>query len=188
MRRQLLPALVALACAISAPAFAAHWNVDYTKSRLGFTAQWSGEAFSGTFKRWNADIDFDPADLAHAHVSVTIDLASEASDEPDFDSGLKGAQGFDTLRFPTARFVTKSFTAKSPTSYVTEAVLTIRGISRDITLPFAMTISGRTAHANGTTHVMRTDFGVGQGEWAQPTPVSHDVTVTIDLTATRAGS
>jgi polyisoprenoid-binding protein YceI len=119
---------------------------------------------------------------------VTIDLASEVSDEPDFDSGLKGAQGFDASRFPTARFVTKRFTAKSPMSYVAEAVLTIRGISRDITLPFTLTISGRSAHMNGTAHLSRTDFGVGQGEWAQPTPVSHDVTVSVDLTATRAGS
>jgi polyisoprenoid-binding protein YceI len=164
---------------------AAHWTVDYTKSRLGFTAQWSGEPFSGEFKRWNADIDFDPADLAHARVAVTIDLASEASDEPDFDSGLKGAEGFETLRFPTARFVSKSFTAKAANTYVAAATLAIRGISRDIALPFTLTISGHTAHMAGTAHVIRTDFGVGQGAWAAPTPVAHDVAVTVDLAATK---
>jgi polyisoprenoid-binding protein YceI len=48
-----------------------------------------------------------------------------------------------------------------------------------------MTLSGRTAHVTGTAHVLRTDFGVGQGEWSASSPVSHDVTITVDLNATR---
>src|SRR5439155_1316523 len=98
---------------------------------------------------------------------------------------LKGAEGFETSRFPTARFLTKTFTRKSENTYATEGTLTIRGISREIALPFTLVLSGHTAHMTGSAHVLRTDFGVGQGDWATPTPVSHDVTVTIDLTATR---
>ena len=177
------PAILALAA--TSPALAAHWNVDYAKSRLGFTVLWSGEPFSAQFRHWNADIDFDPKDLAHARVAVNVDLASEASDEPDFDSGLKGAQGFETSRFPTARFIVKSVTAKSGNNYIARGMLSIRGISHDVALPFSLTISGNTAHMAGTAHVIRTDFGLGQGEWATPTPVAHDVTVTVDLTATK---
>ncbi|HEX4079996.1 MAG TPA: YceI family protein [Rhizomicrobium sp.] len=171
--------------AAASPAGAAHWSVDHARSRLGFTVQWSNEPFSAVFKHWNADIDFDPTDLAHADVSVMIDLASEASDEPDFDSGLKGAQGFQTTQFPAARFVATHFIRKSANSYEANGTLTIRGISRDVTLPFSLAIAGRTAHMTGTAHVLRSDFGVGQGEWSSSTPVSRDVTVTIDLTATR---
>ncbi|HLY05591.1 MAG TPA: YceI family protein [Rhizomicrobium sp.] len=184
MKRLAFCAAAAFALSV-APACAAHWRVDYAKSRLGFTVQWSGEAFSAQFRHWDADIDFDPADVAHARVAVTVDLASEASDEPDFDSGLKGAQGFETSRFPTARFVVKTITAKPGNGYVANGTLNIRGISRDVALPFSLTMSGDTAHMVGTAHVLRTDFAVGQGEWAAPTPVSHDVTVTVDLTATK---
>jgi polyisoprenoid-binding protein YceI len=184
MKRHDILVLIATSLAAS-PAGAAHWTVDYAKSRLGFTAQWSGEPFSADFKRWNADIDFDPTDLAHSQVAVTVDLASEASDEPEFDSGLKGAQGFETSHFPTAHFLTKSFTAKSADGYVAAGTLTMHGMSRDIVLPFTLAILGRVAHMKGTAHVVRTDFAVGRGDWAAPTPVSHDVTVTIDLTATK---
>lgn len=170
---------------VAAPVRAAHWNVNYARSKLGFTVAWSGEAFSAQFRHWNAEIDFDPQDPAHARVAVTVDLASEASDEPDFDSGLKGAQGFDTSRFPAARFLVKSITAKFGNNYVADGTLSIRGVSREVSLPFSLTISGNSAHMSGTAHVMRTDFGIGQGEWAAPTPVSHDVTVNIDLTATK---
>jgi polyisoprenoid-binding protein YceI len=179
-----LVTLFALVAAAS-PACAAHWNVNYAKSRLGFTVQWSKEPFSAVFKHWNANIDFDPADLAHADVSVMIDLASEASDEPDFDSGLKGAQGFQTAQFPAVRFVATKFIRKSADSYEANGTLTIRGISRNVTVPFSLAIAGRTAHMTGTAHVLRSEFGVGQGTWSAPAPVAHDVPVNVDLVATR---
>lgn len=178
------PAFAALALFVAAQtAIAAPWNVDYAKSRLGFTVEWSNEPFSARFRHWTAEIEFDPADLAHAHVTVMVDLASESSDEPDFDSGLKGAQGFETSQFPAARFETTRFARASADSYVADGTLTIRGISRPVTLPFRLSLSGSTAHMVGTAHVLRTDFGLGQGEWAAPIPVAHDVAITVDLTA-----
>jgi polyisoprenoid-binding protein YceI len=170
---------------VAGSAQAAHWTVDYSRSRLGFTVAWSNEPFSAQFRRWEADIDFDPNDLAHARAVVTIDLGSETSDEPDFDSGLKGAQGFATAQFPAARFVTKTIVRKSANSFVAEGALTLHGLSRNITVPFTLAISGRTAHMIGTAHVLRTDFGLGQGEWAASTPIAHDVAITVDLTATQ---
>jgi len=176
----------ALAALLAAtPASAAHWNVDYARSKLGFTVAWSNEPFSAAFKSWKADIEFDPADLAHARADVSISLASEASSEADFDEGLKGGLGFQVSEFPSAHFVTTSFAHKSGDEYVATGKLLLRGMTKDITLPFRLTMDGSQAHMVGTARVMRTDFGVGQGEWAAPTPVAHDVTVTIDLVATR---
>jgi polyisoprenoid-binding protein YceI len=183
--RRLLTALL-FASLLATPAWAAGWAVDYTKSRLGFTVQWSNEPFSASFKSWKANIDFDPADLAHARAAVSIDMASEASDADELDSGLRGVFGFEVSKFPTAQFLATSFTHKSGNDYVATGTLTIRGVTKPVTLPFTLTISGKTAHMIGTTQVMRLDFGVGEGEWAGDKPVSHAVMVTVDLTATRS--
>jgi polyisoprenoid-binding protein YceI len=177
--------LAALALLIATPAFAAHWNVDYARSKLGFSVQWSGEPFSARFKSWKAEIDFDPADVAHARADVVIDLASEASDEADFDGGLKGAQGFAVAQFPSAHFSTTGFTHKSGNAYVATGKLVLHGMTRPVVLPFTLEIAGNTAHMIGTATIIRTDFGVGQGMWAGTDPVAHAVTVTIDLTATK---
>jgi len=185
MRHAFLWALLLLPLA-ARPAAAAHWNVDYAKSRLGFTVAWSNEPFSAAFKSWKADIDFDPADLAHAHAAVTIELASEASDEPDFDDGVKGPQGFQTTQFPAAHFTVQNVVHKSGNDYVATGTLTIRGITRPVTLPFKLAISGHAAHMTGTAAVLRTDFGVGQGIWTAPSPVAHEVSVVIDLVATQS--
>ena len=165
----------------ASPAFAAHWTVDAGKSKLGFTAQWSKQPFVATFKSWKANIDFDPADLAHAKADVTIDLGSEASSESEFDDAIKGAQGFATSQFPQAHFTTTGFKFKGGNAYVATGTLSLHGMTRPVTLPFNLVIAGKTAHMTGSTVVMRTDFGVGQ---AATDPVAHEVTVTVDLTAT----
>ncbi len=170
---------------LAAPAFAAHWIVDYQRSKLGFVVLWSKEPFSAKFKTWKADIEFDPSDLAHARADVTVDLAGEASDEPDFDDGLKGAQGFQVSQFPSAHFITAAFMRKSGNDYVANGRLSLHGITEDVTLPFTLAITGSQAHMKGSAKVVRTDFGVGRGLWSAPSPVAHEVTVMIDLYATR---
>jgi polyisoprenoid-binding protein YceI len=183
MRRVLLAAL--LFAALAVPASAAHWTVDAAKSKLGFSVAWSGEPFNGTFKKWTADIEFDPTDLAHSHVVAVIDMASEASDDPDSDESLKGALGFAVDKFPTARFETTGFKRLPGGDFLAQGKLTIRGISRPLELPFKLDIRGNHAHMTGKAVILRTDFGVGQGEWASPKPVAHEVTVTVDLSATK---
>lgn len=171
----------------ASPATAAHWNVDAAKSKLGFTVSWAGQPFNATFKSWKANVDFDPNDLAHSSADVTIDVASEASGDADTDEGVKGAQGFQTTQFSTARFQTVSIAHKSGNDYVAQAKLTIRGVTKPVTLPFTLAIAGNSAHMTGTAQVSRMDFGVGQGgDFSKPAPVAYQVTVKVDLTATKA--
>ena len=135
------PALAALATlAIAVPAYAApaHWSVDVARSRLGFAVQWGGQPFRGGFQRWKADIVFDPNDLAHSSADVSIDIASESSGDPETDDNVKGAQGFQADKFATARFTTSGFVHKGGDSYVANAKLTIRGITRSVQLPFTL--------------------------------------------------
>jgi polyisoprenoid-binding protein YceI len=185
MRR--VPAALLILVALATPASAARWNVMPGKSRLGFAVTWSGQQLVATFKSWKAEIVFDPADLAHAKAVVVIDMASEDSGSAENDDALKGAEAFAVDRFGTARFETTAFTDKGGGNYVANGRLDLHGISKPLTLPFTLTFNGDTVHMAGKAVVMRTDFGLGaSGEWAGETPVAHAVTITVDLTATKA--
>jgi polyisoprenoid-binding protein YceI len=178
-------AIVFLTVAAS-PAWAARWNVDYAKSHIAFVVDWSGQPLKGEFKNWKADIDFDSTDLSHARADVTIQTSSASTGDNEIDGALQGDLGFGTAAFPAARFQTAAITAKGQNRYEAAGQLTIKGVSRPLALPFTLTFSGNGAHMVGTTHLLRTDFNVGGGEYAKDKPVSHDVTVSIDLRAAKA--
>ncbi len=184
--RQIVISIAAIALLMAPASAAQRWKVDTAKSKLGFTVSWGGQPFNGAFRSWKSDIDFDPADLAHSHAEITIDLGSETSGDAETDGGIKSADGFAVSQFPNAVFRTTGFTHKSGNDYVAAGTLSIKGVSRNIALPFTLTLSGNSAHVVGHAQVMRTDFNVGTGEWAKPDPVAHAVTVNVDLTATKS--
>ena len=185
-------AFLAVAIALVSPAAqAAQWKVDAARSSLGFVVTWDREPFRASFKRWTASIDFDPAELATAKADVAIDIASYVSEDPENDKYRVGPNGLDVRRFAQARFVSKSFRQVAPGRYETTADLTLHGITKEVKLPFALTINGNSAHMTGELTLSRVDFGVGTGstwgiDWSSERTVSHAVKVTIDLVATRA--
>lgn len=169
---------------------AAQWQVDPAKSRLGYVVTWAKEPFKADFKKWTATIDFDPADLAHAKVNVTIDIVGMVSEDPVNDKYRVGPNGLDFMHFAQARFVSKSFRSLGPNRYEATADLTVHGISKEVKLPFTLAMTGNSAHMTGETTISRIDFGVGKGnvfgiDWSSERTVAHAVKVVVDLTATR---
>ncbi len=169
-----------------AAAQAAAWQADPAKSTIGFSGTQSGTPFKGHFKTFTAKIEFDPAHPDQGHADIVIDLASAASGDKQRDTALPQSDWFNTAAFPQAHFVATRFDAKGGAAYEAVGTLTIRGITKPVTLPFTLTIDGATAHAAGHVQLIRTDFGVGQGEWASDQYVALQVGVDVDLTATKS--
>lgn len=181
-------AVVIAALAIAAPAWAASpaWTVDKGVSKVGFSSTFDGQAVSGSFRRWDADIRFDPKDLAHSSANVTIDVGSAATGDADRDAALPDTPWFYAAKYPKATFVTHSFKSLGGNRYEAVGGLTIKGVTKPLTLPFTLVITGDTAKMNAAVGVNRLAFGVGQGEWATTQVIPAAVQVTIALTAHRA--
>lgn len=93
---------------------------------------------------------------------------------------------FDVKTFPEAVLEVQSFRAKgTPSSYDAIATLTMRGVKKDLTMPLSIEISGDTLHAKGGVSLLRSDFGVGQGQWTSAQWVALEVATAFDVTATR---
>jgi polyisoprenoid-binding protein YceI len=189
MKPTLLLCAVAMVL-VSHDAHAAQWRVDAAKSRLGFVVTWDREPFRADFKRWTANIDFDPANLQAGKADVVIDIASFVSEDPENDKYRLGPNGLDVRRFGQARFASKSFRETGAGRYEAVADLTIHGVTKEVRLPFALAINGNAAHMTGELTLSRVDFGVGTGstwgiDWSSQRTVAHAVKVTVDLMATR---
>jgi polyisoprenoid-binding protein YceI len=185
MKRSIL--LVALSL-LGPPALAADWTVDLPKSHLGFSGVQNGAPFQGSFGKWTAEIAFDPAHPEAGHAKVTIDLASARTGDTQRDGALPQAEWFDVKAFPQASFEATGFVAKGGDAYEAPGKLTIRGIGKDVVLPFTLAVTGDKAAAKGHLSLVRTGFGIGQGVWATGEWVALDVGVDVDLVATKSGS
>lgn len=186
-------ALAVIATCAATPVWAepSHWVVDAAQSTLSFTAQQGDAAFHGGFRKFTPEIMFDPQDLAHSHIVVTVATASAFSDSAERDEALPEATWFDVKKFPQAQFVTTSIKAVGSDkagleNYVAEGDLTIRGISKKISLPFWLKAEGTAMHAKGETVILRQDFGVGQGDFANDSWIKYEVKVGIDIVATKS--
>lgn len=178
---------LAVGLAISASAWAAPatWVVDKAASKLAFRSGYSGEPFEGRFGRWDAQIQFDPAQLAASKAVVTVDIASATTGDGTKDEYLPSDDWFSTRKFPTATFATRAIKSLGGNRYQAEGDLTLKGVSRPVTLPFTLAINGDVARMNGQVSLNRTVFGVGQGEFKSAETVPFDVVVVVDLTARR---
>jgi len=185
-RPALLGALGALVLATPALCAPAAWTVDKAASRLGFKSSFGGEKFDGTFRRWDAQIAFDPKALAASKVVVSIDMTSAATGDESRDEALPTDDWLAAKKFPRATFTTTSIKDLGGGRYQAAGALAIRGVSKPIVLPFTLQITGQQAKMAGSVTINRGVFGVGQGQFKSAETVPMEVVVNVSLQARRA--
>ena len=172
---------------LASPAFAADWTVQADKSHLGFSGIQTGATFKGSFGKWSAEVGFDPAHPEAGHAKVIIELASARTGDTQRDTALPQSDWFDVKHFPQATFEAAGFTPKGGDAYEVAGKLTIRGVTKNVVLPFTLAIAGDGATAKGHLALIRTAFGVGQGPWTTGDWVALQVDVDVDLVAVKTG-
>jgi polyisoprenoid-binding protein YceI len=170
----MLRSLICAALLLPLSAFARDWQVDAAKSTLGFKGSYQGEGFEGRFKKFDATIAYDAADLSKSKFDVTIDLASADTGNGDRDDSLHGEDFFDVKKTPKAHFVTESF-AQGADGVEAKGKLTIRDKTQPVTLKVKFSASGDNATLDVDTVLKRVDYGLGaSSDWSD---VGSDVPV-----------
>ena len=179
---------LALAAALSlavAPAFAADY-VQQPGSTLTFATQYQGEVFAGSFPGFTAKLSFDPAQLAQSKLDVLIPLAGANSKNAERDDTLKGGDFFDIAKFPQARYTATKFRSLGGNQYAADGNLSLRGVSKPVTLTFTWT-PGAKPVLTGKATVKRLDFNVGGGDWADTSIIPNEVAVSTKVTFAPGG-
>jgi cytochrome b561/polyisoprenoid-binding protein YceI len=162
-----------------------NWAVNRKQSSVGFATTWTGTKVSGQFGRWDADISFNPEMLGSASVKASIDVASVSASDGQISSALPGSDWFDAATHPKAVFAATRFSKTGTNRYMANGTLTLRGVSKPLSLTFTLTIKDDQAIMSGTAALDRLAYGVGQGEWSATGDVPAAVNVSIRIAATR---
>jgi polyisoprenoid-binding protein YceI len=179
--------LAALLCApafAQAPAGATHYSIDQAKSSLEFSFVQAGAQNKGKFTKFPVTLDAAVDGSSASRLDVTVDMTTFDTDDKERNDTLKGQDLFDVAKFPQAHFVATQIT-KTATGFDAVGKLTLRGVTRDLHVPFTLRATKEQGHAvtylAGRTTVRRLDFGVGQGDWKSTEWVGNDVTVSYSV-------
>lgn len=156
---------------------------DYVQapgSTLAFAGTYQGEAFTGRFPGFATRLRFDPKQLAAARLDVTIPLATATTGNEDYDGEMRGDAFFDSAKFPQARYTATRFRALGGNRYAADGTLSLRGVSRPVTLAFTWTPGAQPVLA-GKAVVKRLDFGVGSGDWTDTSLLPNDIAVSTKV-------
>ena len=165
-------------------AAASEWSVNPQASQIAFEVSGGGGATKGAFGQYKAEIEFDPDAPEQAAVRVLLNMNSAATGTADTDDALKSAEFFNPAQYPTAQYVARGAQALGAGKYVLNGRLTLKGVTKPVSLPFLFNIKAGTARVSAETTINRLDFGVGQ-ETVAGLAVDNDVKLTIELTAMR---
>lgn len=147
------------------------WLVDKDHSKLAFIVDHHGiTEVDGYFKKFETTVIANNDDLTDAVFEVTVETASIFTDLEERDNELKEEDLFNSKKFPFMTFKSTSFKKVQGSKYVMQGDLTIKGVTKPITLD--VTITGPNAHPNpenkslqfglkATTVIKRSDFGIG---------------------------
>lgn len=170
---------------LASPALAAEFKrVDLAKSSLIFVSKQMGVAVDGRFKRFEAKLAFDPAAPTKGSAEIAIDLASVDTGVPDADEEVVGKDWFNVANFPKATFVSRDVKVLGGGKFEAVGELSIKGTTKPVKAPFTVRETGGRAVFDGNFTILRGDFNVGAGAWADYGTVANEIVIRFHFEAT----
>jgi polyisoprenoid-binding protein YceI len=175
-----LPAALVLAT-VAGP-LQAQQHLVPAKSEITFVSRQMGVPVEGRFRRFDAQVAFDPKKPEAAKITIAIDLASVSLGTAETEAELAKPEWFGTRQFPKATFESSAVKAAGGGRFDVAGKLAIKGNTRDIVVPVTLAPAGADTAASGRFVIKRQDFRIGDGEWNDTSLVANEVQVRFKLT------
>ncbi len=162
-RFAVLAAVVAVASSASA---GDTYQFDKAHTTVGFQVRHIFTMLGGKFQEFTGTIDVDRAKPEASTVEFTINADSIFTNEPKRDAHLKSPDFFDAAKYPTITFKSTSVKPNGKDSWLVTGDLTMRGVTKQVTLPVSFLGEGKDPWGNEkmgfetSTTLNRQDYGI----------------------------
>jgi polyisoprenoid-binding protein YceI len=141
--------------------------LDVTHTRIGFSARHAMvTTVRGQFGEFEGSAHIDTANPGSSSAKVTIKAASINTGQADRDGHLRSGDFFDVEKYPEIDYVVTGVTRTDATTWRLSGDLTIKGVSKPVSVDFESTGSARDPFGNlrvgfeGSTTINRKDWGL----------------------------
>jgi len=170
-----------IASLLAGASFAHATPVDAAKSSVKFVYTQMNVPVEGQFKKFNADVVFDPAKPESGKVSISIDLAAADAGSGDANQAMQLKDWFDTAHFPKASYATTLVKAAGAGRFQAAGQLSLKGRTGALNVPFTARPDGNGQWLEGSFPLSRLAWKVGEGDWADTGTVADTVQVKFKL-------
>ena len=151
------------------------------RSKVAFAYTQMGVGMEGSFKAFAAELAFDPAKPEAGRATLSVDLGSIDTGLDEANAEAAGKDWFDVKRYPRATFEAAKVESTGKGKYAVSGTFTLKGRSREITVPVTYTEEAGQGVFEGTLGLLRNDYGIGAGPWAAVDVVANEVAVNFSL-------
>jgi polyisoprenoid-binding protein YceI len=175
-----------------APIPGGEYKIDPAHSIIGFAIRhleinW----VEGRFKDFTGTIRYDETDLTKSSVEFTAKVESIDTGVEARDKHLRTADFFEVAKYPEMTFKSTRVERKGKDQYVLHGDFTLKGVTKQVALPFTITGAIKDAWGNmrfgiqAKTKINRRDYGITWGKAMDNggIDVGNEVTIELQLEA-----
>ena len=186
---KLINLIISLCCLLNGTFVSAtDWQSNPSKSRLNFAPSYEGMPINGRFTMFSVTYTTDAKDQP-THLSVKVSIASADMDNSEINEAVGAADWFNIIDFPEAQFISDQFVLDASGQFLAQGSLRLKGHNKSVIVPFRWeTLPEGQASMVGELTLARSDFFIGDGEWASGEQIGIIVKVWFNVVFSRAES
>ncbi len=179
MKKFLLPILFVLTTLTVAAQTRPH-IVDHAHSQINFVAEARFISAHGSFDKWDAEVQLDPAKIENSSFKITIEAASINTRIQRRDDHLRSKDFFDVATYPQITLVSKKITKTGDRTYAVAGDLTLRGVTKQLDVEITQVFyENNRGRFRASFRINRKAFGITFN--SNMNPIEDIVQVQVDI-------
>ena len=141
--------------------FADNTNWKVKKSSITFKIKNAGITIDGSFTGLKTNINFNPLKPEEANIFASVESKSVNTENDMRDDHLRKIDYFSVEKFPLITLQSTKVTKTGPISFSGVFNLTIKGVTKEIIIPFNFIKIPEKTELKGNFTINRLDFKIG---------------------------
>lgn len=155
------------------------WKQVKPGTKVNFKIKNTGLTVNGHFTGVAATIKFNPKSLGTSSITASLKTETIKTGISARDKHLRNEDYFYAEKYPKIIMKSKSFSKSSNGKYIGKFSLTMRGITKEVTVPFTFTKKGSNAVFKGSFKINRLNYKVGGKSWVLSNTAVIDLNIEV---------